>query len=463
MATGIMNISLSGLNAAMSGIRTVQHNVANVHTEGYHRQQSMFSAATPQFSGGGYLGTGVNIDTVRRIYDQFLDSQTRNYQSQLSGGEAYAAYATEVDALLGSDATGLRNSMQRFFASVNEVVNDPTSVVTRQQMLSTGNALAARFNQLSGNLDDINTAINTDVENIAAQINSYADRIQALNSHISRGIGAGQTPNDLLDQREQLVAQLGKLVNVTQIDQNDGSVVVLLGRGQPLVVGSSVRHVQAVNDPADPTRKTLAIEIPNSTATETINTGDITGGRLGGLFSFREDMLNPTMSGLDAMAKGLADAFNAQHVAGEDLGGNVGVNFFSYSALNPAGTLAVAITQPSDIAAAGIGTGPGDNSNAVALADIADRAMAGLGGVTLSAYNAAMIGRNATYANAADSNVANFTALHKQSFDALQSLSGVNLDEEAINLIQYQQAYQAAAKAIQTSSTLFEAILGAVR
>jgi flagellar hook-associated protein 1 FlgK len=458
-----MNISLSGLNAAMSGIRTVQQNIANVNTEGYHRQQSVFTASTPQFSGGGYLGTGVNIDTVRRIYDQFLDSQTRNYQSQLSGGEAYAAYATEVDALLGSDATGLRNSLQTFFASLNQVVNDPTSAVARQQVLSAGNSLAARFNQLSGNLDSINTAINTDVENIAAQINSYADRIQALNSQISRGIGSGQTPNDLLDQREQLVAQLGKLVNVSQIDQSDGSVVVLLGHGQPLVVGSSVRHVQAVNDPIDPTQKTLAIEIPNSAATETINTGDITGGRLGGLFSFRDDVLNPTMTDLDAMAQSLADAFNTQHALGEDLDGNAGANFFNYSALDPAGTLAVAITQPSDIAAAAAGTGPGDNSNAVDLADIADLPMAGLGGVTLNSYNAAMIGRNATYANAADSNVTNFTALYKQSYDALQSLSGVNLDEEAINLIQYQQAYQAAAKAIQASSTLFDAILGAVR
>lgn len=556
MATGLLNISLSGLNAATSGIRTVQQNIANANTEGYRRQQAVFSAAPPQYSGGGYLGTGVQVDTVRRIYDQFLNSQTQNYQTQLSSSQAYAAYATQVDALLGSDATGLSISLQNFFSSISEVANDPTSLTARQQMLSTADSLATRFNLLSSNLLGIKSTINQDVATAAEQINRYADQIKNLNAQITRALGSGQTPNDLLDQRDQLVTELNKLVNVSQIQQSDGSIAVMLGRGQPLVVGSSVRHVVAVNDPADTTQMTLAMEVPGSATPEVIDVSDITGGRLGGLFAFRSDVLAPSIADLDLMAQGLADAFNAQHVAGYDLNGNAGLDFFSYSATSPSGTLAVAISQPALIAAAsegvvtaasagntgdasigyatlsteltrpladapytltydagsnsitvtdataatlgsytytsgsaisfngisvvitdgpagiangdsftvdnsGASAGPGDGSNALALAGL--RSQAVVAGSSVSGYNIAMIGRNATYANTADTNAANFTSLYKQSFDALQSVSGVNLDEEAVSLIQYQQAYQAAAKAIQTSSVLFDAILGVIR
>ncbi|TCJ15532.1 flagellar hook-associated protein FlgK [Parasulfuritortus cantonensis] len=554
MGTGLLNISLSGLNAAMAGIRTVQQNIANANTAGYTRQEVVQSASTPQYSGGGYLGTGVQVDTVRRIYDQFLTSQTQNYQTQLSAAEAYSSYASEVDALLGGSSTGLSTPLQTFFSAVSEVANDPTSLTARQQMISTANSLASRFNLLADNLQSIKTEINSEVSTIATQINSYADQIQSLNAEIARAQGSGQTPNDLLDQRDQLVNELGKLVNVSSIQQSDGTVAVMIGNGQPLVVGTAVRHVVAVSDSADPTQTILAMEIPNSTATEVIDPSSITSGSLGGLFAFRDEVLNPSIADLDQLAQSLADAFNSQHEAGYDLNGAAGTAFFSYSATSPAGTLAVVISQASQVAAASQGvsaaadagnsgdasigavtlsetvtrpladapytlsynagtvtvtdasanvvgsftytsgatmtfdgisvaitdgsggiadgdtftidnsgaySGPGDNGNALLLAGLQNEAV--IGSSTLSEYNTALVGRNATYANSADTNVSNFTSLYQQSYDSLQSVSGVNLDEEAVKLIQLQQAYQAAAKAIQVSSTLFDAVLGAMQ
>lgn len=459
MASGIMNISLSALNAALSGMQTVQHNIANANTEGYHRQVLSFKATTPQYAGGGFFGTGVQAETARRLYDDFLSSQTRSYQAQLSSSEAYSTFSTQVDALLGGASSGLSQPMQAFFNSINEVANDPTSLVARQQMLSAGGNLASRFNILSDGLQDIKSAINKDVTALATRVNTLAGQIQGLNVQISRASSTGQMPNDLLDQREQLVAELNKLVGVTQSDQGDGTISVRLARGQALVDGISVRKLVPVNDPLDPTQTTLALEVPGSLTTEVIPESDITGGRIGGLFAFRTDVLNASIDDLNLMAQSLADTFNAQHAAGYDLNGDPGLDFFSYNPAAPAGTLSVALGQSSLIAAASVSPGVGDNSNAVALAAIQGQAIVA-GTSTLAEYNGSMVGRNASYANSADTDVSMYSMLYKQSYDSLQSVSGVNLDEEAVDLIRYQQAYQAAAKAIQTSSELFNTVLG---
>lgn len=556
MGSGILNVSLTGLNAALSSIRTVQQNLANANTVGYHRQEAVQSAATPEYSGSGYFGRGVQMDTVRRVYDQFLSSQVQNYQTQLSRSEAYASYATQVDSLLGSSVTGLNLSMQKFFSSVAEVANDPTSLTSRQQMLSTSQSMASRFNLLSGNLQDIKSAINQDIIGSASQINTLADQIRGLNIQITSASSTGHTPNDMLDQREQLVTELGKLVNVSQIQQSDGSLTITIGQGVPLVAGTAVREVVAVSVPSDISQKTLAIKMSPSATPEIIPEASITSGRLSGLFAFRSEILNPSISDLDLMAQSLADAFNTQHQAGFDLNGSAGTAFFSYSATSQAGSLAVTVTQATAIAAAGEGVltaagggntgdasvgyatlspttarpltnapytltydalsgsievtdstaavlgtfaytsgtaisfngisvtitdgtlgiadgdtftidnsgvsaGPGDNSNALALEDLQRQGI--VGGATVAEYNRSMVGRNASFANTADYNVESFSALYKVSFDAEQAVSGVNLDEEAANLIRYQQAYQAAAKAIQTSSTMFDAILNAIQ
>lgn len=467
MSAGLLNISVTGLNAAMGGIRTVQQNIANANTAGYHRQQVVLEANQGAFSEQGFLGNGVRMETVRRVYDQFLNSQTQNYQSKLSASESYTAYASQVDMLLGDDATGLGMPMSNFFASVNEVANDPTALTAREQVLTTGKSLAARFNQLANRLLDIKDAIKTEISNSVSPINDHLDQIRLLNSQIRFAQGNGHTANDLLDQREQHVAELNQLVNVSQVQQSDGTVAIMLGNGQFLVLDSLVRHVTAVAEPTDSSMMTLAIEGPDNGTLQEVDEDSINGGSLGGLLAMRKDVLNPSIRDLDLMAQGLADAFNQQQLLGNDLNGNPGGDFFSYISSEPpvnvARTLSVAFKQADLIAAAGQaeGSGPGDNSNAIALANLRKAAL--VGNVTLSEFNVAMIGRNAANTHAAEADVKSYTVLHNQSRDALQAVGGVNLDEEAINLIQFQQAYQAAAKAIQTSSSLFDTILGVVQ
>lgn len=549
MGMSIASISLTGLNTALAGIRTTQHNIANASTPGYHRQDIRQSASLPEFYGGNFYGTGVEVDNVVRMYNRFLDNELRGYDSQLASSEAYSFYAGEVDALLGATGTSLDSAVQKFFASVNEVANNPTSMATREQMLSQGKNLVGRVRLLGERLDSLSDAINQEVQTSVTQINAYIQKIAQVNGAIGDSRAVTQEPNDLLDQRDQLINELNKLVNVSQIPQSDGTVAVFMSNGQALVVGSAAQTLVATRDPEDATQITVAVEAQSGGLIH-MNTDQISGGRLGGLLSFREDILNPSRSDLGRVAVALSAQFNAQHVQGFDLTGAAGVNFFTAPSLHQpmantdnAGTaptlnltlsnagnidysdyvlsydsgtysmvresdgvtvgtaplaggtinfdglslsiaggapangdrwrlrpfafaasgMSMGITDARQIAAAGgtlgVSNGPGDSANALSLAALQTQAsMSGATATYSAAYNQ-LVSRNAIHAGGAETDVTTYTHLKNITEESQQSVSGVNLDEEAARLIQYQQAYQAAAKAIQIASTLFDELL----
>ncbi len=550
MGMSVLGVSLSSLNATLAGIRTTQHNIANASTEGYHRQEVRLSSTTPEFLGGNWLGTGVETDNVVRMYSSFLDNELRTYQGQLSGSEAYAFYAGQVDSLLGDADSNLDTALQRFFTGVNEVANNPTSTAAREQMLTQGKNLAGRMQLLGGRLETLNTYVNQELDTAVSQVNAYVQRIANLNAAIGFGGSLAQAPNDLLDQRDQLVSDLNELVNVSQVQQSDGSIAVFMSNGQPLVVGSTTQELLSINDPEDVSRKILALKTSSGSVIN-INNAQISDGRVGGLLAFRDDVLLPSLKDLGRIAITLSDQFNAQHAQGFDLAGAAGGNFFgsadamlraplanaansgsvptfglsltnaanltssdyqldfdgtnytlvrlsdnttvgsalpggSISAdgltlaisgsvpaagdkwlLRPtsfaAADMSVALTSASQIAAAGgslgVSNGIGDNANALALAALQTTlTLSGATATYSTGYNQ-LVTRNAILAGSADTDVATYTNLSTITRESQQSVSGVNLDEEAAKLIQYQQAYQAAARAMQISSSLLDEIL----
>ena len=548
MGMSVLGVSLSSLSATLAGIRTTQHNIANASTPGYHRQEVQQSAGLPQFLGNNYFGTGVSTDNVVRIYNRFLDNELRTYQGQEAGREVYSAYASQVDSLLGNASSNLDTALQNFFAAVNAVANDPTAAAPREQMLSEGKNLAGRMNLLGGQLENLSSTVNLEINSAVDQINAYVQRIAQLNSAIGYSASQSQAPNDLIDQRDQQISDLNKLINVTQVQQSDGSVGVFLGNGQPLVVGASTQKLKAVPDPKDPSIQTMVLE--TSTGSQVaLNTSQLTDGRLGGLLAFRDEVLQPSLKDLGRLVISLADQFNTQHATGFDLTGTPGGNFFgsANSLLRPpiansantgtsptftlslsnsnnltssdyqlqydggttlyslvrlsdnttlgtipavggsitadglaltvtggspgsgdswllrptsfaAGDMSVVITLGSQIAAAGTAT-PGDNSNAVALANLqTSLTMSGSTTTFSGAYNQ-LATRNAILAGNADADLKTFSSLALLTQDSQQSVSGVNLDEEAAKLIQYQQAYQAAARSMQIAASLLDEIL----
>lgn len=550
MGMNVLGVGVSSLNATLLGIRTTQHNIANASTPGYHRQEVRLSSSAPEFIGGNWLGTGVATGNVVRMYSSFLDNELRTYEGQLSGSEAYAFYAGQVDSLLGDSANNFDTALQKFFTGVNEVANDPTSLAAREQMLALGKNLAGRMQLLGGRLESLGGYVNSEIDTAVTQINAYAQQIADLNTAIGFTGKLTQAPNDLLDQREQVISELNKLINVTQVQQSDGSVSVLLSTGQPLVVGGSTQRLYAVNDPEDISQRSLAIQTTTGNLIY-MDDSSIRGGRIGGLLGFRDEVLLPSMKDLGRIAITLADQFNAQHALGFDLGGTAGGDFFtdansmlrapvpnttntgtaptlgltlsnsanltssdyelSFSAgnytltrlsdntvlgtvpgtggsltfdgitLNIAGGtpangdrwmmrptqlaatgLNIVLTNAEDIAAASgtlVSNGPGDNGNALALAALQTGMTMTAGTSTFSGNYAQLVSRNAILAGSADSDVKTYSNLGSITRESQQSVSGVSLDEEAARLLQYQQAYQAAARAIQISSSLLEEIL----
>lgn len=540
MASGILGVALTGLNAAQVGIRTTEHNIANVNTAGYRRQETVLAATKAQYTSAGYVGTGTSVSSVRQLYSRFLDNEVLQNQAQLSRHETYTAQASQIDKMLGDAGSGLSTALDNYFAAINEVANDPTSNAARQNLLSAGNNLAGRINTLDTKLKSMRAASNSDIEAIARQANALSTRIAGLNSSIARDEGVnGRPANDLRDQRQQLIADLNKLINVSTVEQSDGSLNLFIGSGQPLVVGELAYTLSAETDPGDSTLKVPALSLGASTIT--LDSGLISGGQLGGLLAQREEVLLPALDDLNVISMAVASSVNAQHRlgldynldAGEDFftnpvvaqGGTLGelnmtitddllldrvgyriefngpdydvtvlstgvtTNYANLAAVNAAGlgfTLAAGLPAPaageswvigdyagqmrmeltatSQVAAAGAAAnGPGDNSNMLELAGLRTKTV--LNNDTRSfaeAYNET-VSRTASLAAEADLSQSAFTALVQQATASQQEVSGVNLDEEAVNLIRYQQAYQAAARAMQIASSLFDEVLGIVR
>jgi flagellar hook-associated protein 1 FlgK len=253
MGTGILGIAASGLNAAQAGIRTTQQNIANVNTAGYRRQEITQSSLLPQFTGYGYVGNGVAVDQVRHQYSQFLDGEVLLNQSQYSRYAAASTRSALVDKLLGGENTGLNTSLNRFFAAAQEVANDPANSATRQNLLSAGQNLAGRFNTLAGQLLEQRAATNNDVQALTTRINVLAGQIAQANATIAQSRAAnGQPANDLVDARDQLVEELSKLVDVTRLDQADGTADIFIGGGKTLVLGLSVYKLDMVQSASDP-------------------------------------------------------------------------------------------------------------------------------------------------------------------------------------------------------------------
>ncbi|KKL74187.1 hypothetical protein LCGC14_2067420, partial [marine sediment metagenome] len=219
---GLLGIGTSALLTAQGGLSTTSQNISNVNTEGFTRQRINQATNLPDYRGDQYFGTGVNVSSIERIYDTFLASQVRNYTSQEAAQSSYLGYSQQVDDLLGSESLGLSGGINEFFNAVNELSNDPTSVAARQLMLTQGDLLANRFNTLDAQLTSLDQQVDYDLTVAVDGVNNLARGIADLNQAVIEARGSGSSPNDLLDQRDQLLRELSGLVSVTSVEQSNG-------------------------------------------------------------------------------------------------------------------------------------------------------------------------------------------------------------------------------------------------
>lgn len=328
MGNSIFGIGLRSLSAAQTGMVTTGHNISNANTPGFHRQAIFQSAATPQMSGGYFLGQGVNVDTVKRIYNQFLDNQVSQAQTQSSSLDTYWTQIKQIDNMLADVNAGLSPALQDFFTSANGVSAAPASIPSRQSLLSGAQGLVARFQLLNDRFQQIRDGVNGQVTSSVGVISSYAQQIANLNKQIMLARGSTDQPSsDLLDQRDQLIAELNKEIRVSVVKQSNGDYNIFIGNGQSLVVGQQAFTLAAVAAKDDPSRVDVAVSTGG--ANIILASSSLQGGNLGGLLAFRSETLDSAQNGLGRVAIGLAQTFNDQHQLGQDLNGALGGNFFN--------------------------------------------------------------------------------------------------------------------------------------
>lgn len=330
MSSGMYGIGVSALKVAQAGISVTSHNIANVNTPGYSRQEVLQSALVPQNTGTGFFGQGADVVGVKRHYDEFLNAQLTEAQTQSSSLATQFGLSQQVSNLLGDINGGLTPTLQDFFNAVNTVADAPESVAARQTMIGSAQSLTNSLQTLDQRLTEIRNGLNGQIGNSVALINSYAKQIAALNDNIIRAQAQGspnQPPNDLLDQRDQVLAQLSQEIRVSSIKQPDGSMDVFIGNGQSLVIGSQSSRLQTATSQTDQTA--LEVVYVNSQGVGRIQQSSLQGGNLGGYLNFRQTVLDPAQNVLGRIAIGLAETFNQQHQQGIDLNGALGGTFFA--------------------------------------------------------------------------------------------------------------------------------------
>ncbi|MHA0984598.1 flagellar hook-associated protein FlgK [Kosakonia cowanii] len=357
--SSLINSAMSGLSAAQAALNTASNNIASYNVAGYTRQTTVLTSSNSTLTGSGYVGNGVTVTGVQREYDAFITNQLRAAQNQNSGLTTRYEQMSKIDDVLSDTTNSLSSSLQSFFSSMQTLVSNASDPSSRQALLGKADGLVNQFKVADQYLRDQDKQVNLSIATSVDQINNYSKQIANLNQQISKltAVGAGSSPNDLLDQRDQLVSELNKVVGV-EVSTQDGSYNVSMGNGITLVQGKEARQLAAVPSSADPARTTLAyvdkiagnVEIPEK---------QVTTGSLGGLLSFRTQDLDQARNTLGQLALSFADSFNQQHVKGFDADGDAGEKFFniggpsttSNSKNSGDATLTAAVTNSSAVQA----------------------------------------------------------------------------------------------------------------
>jgi flagellar hook-associated protein 1 FlgK len=322
-----LSTSVTGLLAFQRAIDATSQNISNVSTPGYSRQRVDLAARPAQMYANGWVGNGVQVNTTARVYDDLLADQVRVSSSSFSSLDSYNTFMNRVNDMFSNTTTGLTPSLQKFANAMQDVANNPTNSSSRQVLLSEANGLTDRLKSYNTQLTELGKQIEGSISGEVSEITTLSKGIADLNDQISTAYArSNQPPNDLLDQRDQLLDKLSTHIDITTVKQGDGQVNVFIGSGQPLVVGKEGSSLVATNDPYDATRHTIGLQGPGGTPVDV--TGSITGGSLGGTMAFRSEVLDPTRNALGRISVVLTDTINAQHHAGIDLNGNAGTDLF---------------------------------------------------------------------------------------------------------------------------------------
>ena len=321
----LINIGMSGLNASQAALATVGNNIANANAAGYSRQQIVQGTAGSQQVGGVFIGSGTTLADVRRVYNAYVDAQLQTTTSLNGDAQAYLDQVSSVDKLLSDKNTGVSAALGSFFASLQTAAGNPSDTSARQLLLTNAQTLSNRFNSIASQLTQQNEGINSQLSTLTSMVNQHTATIASLNQQITQYGKSGSTPNNLLDARNEAVRSLNELVGV-KVQEHDGVYDISLGTGQSLVLGNTASTLTAVPGKTDKSQFSLQIDYPQSSIEVT---SVITGGKMGGLLRYRDDVLAPAINDLGRTALVVSDAINKQLGQGLDASGEFGSSLFN--------------------------------------------------------------------------------------------------------------------------------------
>ena len=357
----VFGISVSALQAFQQAINVTSNNIANASTPGYDVESANLTEAIPQSNGAATVGAGVVVTGISRAFSQAAANQLNTSQSSLGQLNALQNYSSQIDNLFGTTVGGLSTSLQNFYSAFSNVANNPTSTASRQALLGQAQSVATSFQNASSELNSLNTDVNSRITADVQQINSIASSISTLNQQIVVGTAqdGNQPPNELMDQRDQLVSNLSQLVGVSTTTDPNGALNVFVGNGQPLVLQGQTTTLTTVPNQFNASQ----LEISTSTANGNVISSSITSGDLGGLLAARSQVINPALGQLGQIATALSQTVNSQQSEGLDLNGNLGANIFSVG--TPSATSSSkntdAVTASVSVNANGLGALTGDS------------------------------------------------------------------------------------------------------
>ena len=442
--------ALSGLNAEQGALAVTTNNVANVNTPGYSRQQAVLVTNEPVEQDPLTLGTGVTLQDIESIRDPILESQIQQ-QTQSQGQYSRLSSALQQTQVNFTTSTGdIGTAISNFFDSVNQLSANPNDLSVRQGVLTAAGNLATSFNTAANNLTQQQSSLDLSAVQQVVQINQLTQQIAQLNGQVSNLQNVGESAGSFVDQRQQAIDQLSSLVDVTVIPTDGNTLTLTTANGAPLVSGQQSYQLQTENNSSG---------LHDIYSQGSDITGEITSGQLGGTLQARDQEIPQIQTQLDTLAAGIANNVNTVQAGGFDLNDVKGTNLFTAPALSGVGAaanLSVAITDPSLIAASSDGS-VGSNGNAEALYALNSQTV--IAGQTPTDYYSGIVFNvgNST-SNAAAEQSASALVL-QQLNDQRSSISGVSLDEEAANMVQYQDAYSASAQVITTINDMMYATI----
>jgi flagellar hook-associated protein 1 FlgK len=455
---GVLYTGKSALLAQQLAINTTGNNIANANTAGYCRQSVTISANEPVQSSAGFVGTGVKASEITRAQDSYLERRVVAASSDLGKWGALAQELSMVESVFTeSTEYGLSQAMSDFWSGWEDLANNPSGAAERSMLVAYAENLANTFNELSSSLKDIQGELDASIDGSVQEINVIADQIADLNKQIAQAEINGQTANTYRDTRDGLLEEISGLIDINYYESDNGMVTVHIAGGATLVEGATS---SSLSTEVNSSTGFLDIILNGSDDSKVVLTDKISNGKLKGMIEARDQYIPGYLDRIDELAAAIIEEVNTLHSSGFGLDGSTGYDFFTGSSAEDMAVNQTILDDNNIIAASSTAEGiPGDNGNALNIADTQEKLTMNGDSTTFLDFYTSLVSDIGIAKKTAD-NTLEYKSDITTSLDNLtQSISGVSIDEETVNLIMLQSAYSAAAKLVNVLEEMMDTLI----